>query len=151
MNDSAAPRLTLTPAEFAKDTDAAGRINEWLGSVDATTRVRWSLDNLPGTFAFFRVQKGKEKFVGEGQIVRHAEKRPGRIRPKQPVRRKIQIPYANAGAFDAEPKALVSDGILRRGMLDGSHVWPSLPGGAEEYQDARWQASALKVLPFHPP
>ena len=51
MNDSAAPRLTLTPAKFAKETDAAGRINEWLGSVDATTRVRWSLDNLPGPFA----------------------------------------------------------------------------------------------------
>lgn len=54
-NDGAAldgaPRLTLTPAEFAKDADAAGRINEWLGSVDAAARVRWSLANLPGPFA----------------------------------------------------------------------------------------------------
>src|SRR4249919_221594 len=65
------------------------------------------------------------------------------------MRRQIQIPYANARSFDTEPKALVSYGILRRGMLDGGHVWPSLPGGAEGYQDARWQASALRVLPFH--
>jgi phosphoadenosine phosphosulfate reductase len=46
-----APRLALTPAEFAKDADAAGRINEWLAGVDAATRVRWSLANLPGPFA----------------------------------------------------------------------------------------------------
>ncbi|HET9864581.1 MAG TPA: phosphoadenylyl-sulfate reductase [Steroidobacteraceae bacterium] len=46
-----APRLTLSPAEFAKDADAARRINEWLGSVDPATRVRWSLANLPGPFA----------------------------------------------------------------------------------------------------
>ncbi len=45
------PRLTLTAAEFANDTDAAARINEWLASVDAETRVRWSLQNLPGPFA----------------------------------------------------------------------------------------------------
>ena len=58
MNDSAAkvaatdtPRLTLSPAEFARDADAVHCINEWLGSVDAATRVRWSLDNLPGPFA----------------------------------------------------------------------------------------------------
>lgn len=46
-----APRLTLTPAEFATDTGAARAVNEWLGSVDATTRVRWALDNLLGPFA----------------------------------------------------------------------------------------------------
>jgi len=46
-----APRLTLTPAEFAADSDTARRINEWLGAVDARARVRWSLDNLPGPFA----------------------------------------------------------------------------------------------------
>jgi len=48
---SDAPRLTLTPAEFARDAAAAREINEWLGSVDASTRVRWALDNLPGPFA----------------------------------------------------------------------------------------------------
>jgi phosphoadenosine phosphosulfate reductase len=46
-----APRLALGPAEFSKDSDTAGHINEWLGSVDAATRVRWSLANLPGPFA----------------------------------------------------------------------------------------------------
>jgi hypothetical protein len=34
-------------------------------------------------------------------------------------------------------------------MQDGGHVGPSLPGGTERYQDARRQASALKVLLFH--
>jgi len=46
-----APRLALTPAEFARDAEAANRLNEWLASVDAETRVRWSLANLPGPFA----------------------------------------------------------------------------------------------------
>jgi phosphoadenosine phosphosulfate reductase len=46
-----APRLDLRPAEFSKDAETARRINEWLGSVDAATRVRWSLANLPGPFA----------------------------------------------------------------------------------------------------
>ena len=46
-----APRLELAAAEFAKDADAGQRINDWLGSVDAATRVRWSLANLPGPFA----------------------------------------------------------------------------------------------------
>ena len=46
-----APRLTLTAAEFARDADAAGAISEWLGSVDAEARVRWSLRELPGPFA----------------------------------------------------------------------------------------------------
>ena len=46
-----APRLTRSPAEFAKDAEAAKNLNEWLGSADAETRVRWSLDNLPGPFA----------------------------------------------------------------------------------------------------
>jgi phosphoadenosine phosphosulfate reductase len=45
------PRLTLTPTEFQKDAEAAKRINDWLEGVDAATRVRWSLDNLPGPFA----------------------------------------------------------------------------------------------------
>ena len=46
-----APRLTQSPAEFARDAQASGAINEWLASVDAATRVRWSLQNLPGPFA----------------------------------------------------------------------------------------------------
>ena len=46
-----APRLTLTPAEFAQDAAAAAAINEWLAGVDAAARVRWSLQNLPGPFA----------------------------------------------------------------------------------------------------
>ena len=45
------PRLDVSAAEFVKDAEAAARINEWLGSVDAATRVRWSLQNLPGPFA----------------------------------------------------------------------------------------------------
>jgi phosphoadenosine phosphosulfate reductase len=46
-----APRLTQSPAEFVRDTEAAKALNEWLASVDAATRVRWSLANLPGPFA----------------------------------------------------------------------------------------------------
>ena len=46
-----APRLTMTAAEFAQDATGAAAINEWLGSIDAETRVRWSLQNLPGPFA----------------------------------------------------------------------------------------------------
>ena len=46
-----APRLTLTPAEFGKDASVAAAVNEWLSGVDAATRVRWSLENLPGPFA----------------------------------------------------------------------------------------------------
>jgi phosphoadenosine phosphosulfate reductase len=45
------PRLDLSAAEFARDAETSKRINEWLGSVDAATRVRWSLANLPGPFA----------------------------------------------------------------------------------------------------
>jgi len=45
-----APRVS-TPAAFSADGDAARRTNEWLGSVDAPTRVRWALQNLPGPFA----------------------------------------------------------------------------------------------------
>ncbi len=48
---SDAPTLTVSAAEFARDADASRRINEWLGSVDAEARVRWSLANLPGPFA----------------------------------------------------------------------------------------------------
>src|SRR6185503_11785158 len=46
-----APRLTQTPAQFAADAEAQGALNDWLASVDAETRVRWSLANLPGPFA----------------------------------------------------------------------------------------------------
>jgi phosphoadenosine phosphosulfate reductase len=46
-----APKLALTPAQFTGDAEASRQINEWLGSVDAATRVRWSLENLPGPFA----------------------------------------------------------------------------------------------------
>jgi phosphoadenosine phosphosulfate reductase len=45
------PRLTLTPQQFAADSVPADAINEWLASVDAATRVRWALDNLPGPHA----------------------------------------------------------------------------------------------------
>lgn len=46
-----APRLTLTPQQFAADTSAQKHINDWLASVDAATRVRWTLENLPGPYA----------------------------------------------------------------------------------------------------
>lgn len=46
-----APQLALTPAEFAQDTATAKAVNDWLASVDGATRVRWSLENLPGPFA----------------------------------------------------------------------------------------------------
>ena len=46
-----APALTLNPREFAADTEVAKNINDWLASVDATTRVHWALKNLPGPFA----------------------------------------------------------------------------------------------------
>jgi phosphoadenosine phosphosulfate reductase len=46
-----APTLALTPQQFAADKDTAARINEWLASVDAATRVRWALVNLPGPYA----------------------------------------------------------------------------------------------------
>ena len=46
-----APRVTASPAEFARDTGAVAHVNDWLGSVDAATRVRWALANLPGPFA----------------------------------------------------------------------------------------------------
>jgi len=46
-----APRLTLSPQQFAADTQTANAINDWLASVDANTRVRWALENLPGPFA----------------------------------------------------------------------------------------------------
>ena len=48
---SDAPKLTLSAGEFAADPVAAARINEWLASVDAATRTRWALANLPGPFA----------------------------------------------------------------------------------------------------
>jgi phosphoadenosine phosphosulfate reductase len=42
------PRLTLTAKEFVADTAASRSLNEWLASVDAETRVRWAVANLPG-------------------------------------------------------------------------------------------------------
>jgi phosphoadenosine phosphosulfate reductase len=48
---SQAPDLLLTPAEFAQDTATSTHLNDWLASADAATRVRWSLENLPGPFA----------------------------------------------------------------------------------------------------
>jgi phosphoadenosine phosphosulfate reductase len=48
---ASAPRLSLTAPELAQDLAAMARLNEWLASVDAETRVRWSLQNLPGPFA----------------------------------------------------------------------------------------------------
>jgi phosphoadenosine phosphosulfate reductase len=44
-----APRGPAGTAAFAGD--AARELNDWLASVDAETRVRWSLANLPGPFA----------------------------------------------------------------------------------------------------
>jgi phosphoadenosine phosphosulfate reductase len=46
-----APALKLTAREFAADAEAASRINGWLASVDAATRVHWALKNLPGPYA----------------------------------------------------------------------------------------------------
>ncbi|MEO8017527.1 MAG: phosphoadenylyl-sulfate reductase [Pseudomonadota bacterium] len=46
-----APTLGLSAAQFVADKDAAARINDWLVSVDAATRVRWALANLPGPYA----------------------------------------------------------------------------------------------------
>jgi phosphoadenosine phosphosulfate reductase len=46
-----APRLTLTPKQFVADIAASKSINDWLAAVDAATRVRWALANLPGPFA----------------------------------------------------------------------------------------------------
>jgi phosphoadenosine phosphosulfate reductase len=43
-----APKLTLSAKQFAADPDASGKVNEWLASVDAVTRVRWALEHLPG-------------------------------------------------------------------------------------------------------
>jgi len=45
------PRAVAGADEFARDPQAMQRLNEWLGSVDAGARVRWSLANLPGPFA----------------------------------------------------------------------------------------------------
>jgi hypothetical protein len=77
---------------------------------------------LLGALAFHLVKKGKEQFVSNGQIVGYAEEYPGRIRPKQPVRHKIQVPYANAGPLDPQAKALVSNGVIGRWMNDGGHI-----------------------------
>src|SRR3954470_23674065 len=44
-----APRGPAGTAAF--DGDAAHELNDWLASVDAETRVRWSLAHLPGPFA----------------------------------------------------------------------------------------------------
>jgi hypothetical protein len=149
------------PAEMARSSllapyDAAARANPLArlrSAVDVVLHVETAagLDRLryglPGASALFRVKKGKEQFVSKGQVPRNAKERSGRIRPKQPVRRKVQIPHANAGSFDTQPKTLVSNGIVGCWMYDGGHVPPLLPGIAEEYQDARWQATALQQVP----
>jgi phosphoadenosine phosphosulfate reductase len=46
-----APRVTVSAKQFANDAVLSGEINTWLASVDAPTRVRWALDNLPGPHA----------------------------------------------------------------------------------------------------
>jgi phosphoadenosine phosphosulfate reductase len=48
---ASAPRLTRNAQQLAADADGLREINDWLASVDAETRVRWSLANLPGPFA----------------------------------------------------------------------------------------------------
>ena len=45
------PHLAPSATEFAADAESAKAVNEWLASVDAPTRVRWALDNLPGPHA----------------------------------------------------------------------------------------------------
>src|SRR5688572_20463687 len=50
-NGTGAPRLELSAAEFAADAAGAKRINDWLATVDAVTRTRWALENLPGPHA----------------------------------------------------------------------------------------------------
>ena len=51
LSKVAGPQLTLSAREFAADTETTKRINDWLESVDADTRVRWALANLPGPHA----------------------------------------------------------------------------------------------------
>jgi phosphoadenosine phosphosulfate reductase len=45
------PRLELSAREFEADEAGAQRIKDWLASVDAVTRTRWALENLPGPHA----------------------------------------------------------------------------------------------------
>src|SRR3954453_5578608 len=62
MNEAVAVRKVIKVADLpdsprgpagtgAFGGDAARALNDWLASVDAETRVRWSLRNLPGPFA----------------------------------------------------------------------------------------------------
>jgi phosphoadenosine phosphosulfate reductase len=46
-----APRLRLSAKQFAADAEVSARVNDWLASVDAVTRVHWALQNLPGPHA----------------------------------------------------------------------------------------------------
>src|SRR4051812_31053127 len=46
-----APRIDVSARQFATDDALAAQVNEWLASVDAETRVRWGLTNLPGPHA----------------------------------------------------------------------------------------------------
>jgi phosphoadenosine phosphosulfate reductase len=46
-----APRIDVSARQFGADADALNRVNEWLASVDAATRVRWALERLPGPHA----------------------------------------------------------------------------------------------------
>jgi hypothetical protein len=114
--------------------------------IETASGLDGSRDGLLGELAFFRVKQGKEYLVGKGQIVGYAKECPGRIRPKQPVRRKIQIPYANAGSFDTQPKALIPDGIVERWM-DGGHIWPFLPGRAETIPSCLSSSYRLAAAP----
>src|SRR3954454_8559124 len=95
---------------------------------------------------FLRCKKGKKHIVAKWQIVGYAKKRPGRIRPKQPVRHKIQVPYAYAGPLDAQSKAFVSNGILGRWMNNSGHIGLSITGRIKRISTCAgasyWLASA---------
>ncbi|MEO8065215.1 MAG: phosphoadenylyl-sulfate reductase [Pseudomonadota bacterium] len=69
-------RLTLSPREFLADAEAAKRINDWLASVDAETRVRWALTNLPGPYAV------SSSFGAQAAVMLHLV---SRADPKIPV------------------------------------------------------------------
>jgi phosphoadenosine phosphosulfate reductase len=45
------PRIAVSASQFAADAALSKSVNDWLWSVDAETRVRWALENLPGPHA----------------------------------------------------------------------------------------------------
>jgi phosphoadenosine phosphosulfate reductase len=69
------PRLGMSPAEFVADVDAAKRVNDWLASVDAATRTRWALENLPGPHALSS-SFGAQAAVSLHLVTRHAPRIP---------------------------------------------------------------------------